>query len=88
MDWPGNLPPQICIDSHSIVSLCNVFYLKAYLHCTEPFRKKSGGSWVSSLFLGNNRKHMPVCTKMISSQVRNDYVMLKCIYIWVLSVGL
>ena len=28
---------------------------------TEPFRQKSNGSWVSSLFLGNRKKHMPVC---------------------------
>ena len=54
-DCPGHLPPQICID------LCPVFYLKAYLRCTESFRKKSDGSRVTSLFLSNNRLHWPVC---------------------------
>ena len=32
----------------------------------QPFRKKSDGSWISSLLLGNNRQNMPVCAKMIS----------------------
>ena len=31
---------------------------------------KSDGSDVHSLFFGNNRQHMPVCTKMISSWFR------------------
>ena len=43
-DHPGHLPPQIHIKSHSNVNLCPVFYLKAYLRCTESFRKKSDGS--------------------------------------------
>ena len=34
-DHPGHLSPQICIESHSSVNLCPVFYLKAYLRCTE-----------------------------------------------------
>ena len=46
------------------------FYLKAYLRSTGPFRKKSYGSCVTSLFLGNNRQHQPVCAKTISSRVR------------------
>ena len=45
------------------------FYLKAYLRCTESFRKMSDGSQVTSLFLGNNRQHQPVCAKTISSWV-------------------
>ena len=45
------------------------FYLKAYLRCTESFRNKSDGSRVTSLFLGNNRQHCPVCPKTISSWV-------------------
>ena len=47
-DCPGYLPPQIHIESHSNVNLCPVFYLKAYLRCTELFRMKPGGS----LFFG------------------------------------
>ena len=39
-------------------------------YITEPFGKKLGGSCVSFLFLGNNRKHMLVCAKRISSSVR------------------
>ena len=50
MDQLGHLPPQIHIESHSNVNLCPVFYLKAYLRCTEPFRKKPDGSHVTSLF--------------------------------------
>ena len=69
-DYLGNLPPQICIESHSSVNLCPVFYLKAYLRCTEPFRMKLDGSHVTSLFLGNSRQHRPVCAKTISSWVR------------------
>ena len=65
-----HLPPQICIESHFNVNLCLVFYLKAYLRHTESFRKKSGGLCVTSLFVGNNRKHMPVCAKTISSWTR------------------
>ena len=45
-------------------------YLKAYLQCTESFRKKPDGSRVTSLFLGNNRQHQPVCAKTFSSWVR------------------
>ena len=45
------------------------FYLKAYLRCTESFRKKPDGSRVASLFLCNNRQHWPVCAKTISSWV-------------------
>ena len=69
-DHPGHLPSQIHIESHSNVNLCPVFYLKAYLRCAEPFRKKSDGSCVTSHFLGNNRQHRPVCAKTISSWVR------------------
>ena len=49
-DHMGHLPPQICIESHSNVNLCPVFYLKAYLRCTEPFRMKPDGLPVTSLF--------------------------------------
>ena len=56
MDQPGHLPPQIHIESHFNVNLCPVFYLKAYLRYTEPFRKKPDGLHVTFLFLGNNRQ--------------------------------
>ena len=46
-----HLPPQIHIESHTIVNLCPVFYLKAYLRCTEPFRAKPDGLSVTSHFL-------------------------------------
>ena len=49
-DCPSHLPPQIHIESHSNVNLCPVFYLKAYLRCTESFRKKPDGSHATSLF--------------------------------------
>ena len=49
-DHLGHLPPQIHIESHAIVNLCPVFYLKAYLRHTEPFRMKPDGSLVTSLF--------------------------------------
>ena len=55
----GLSPPWIRIESHTNVNLCPVFYLKAYLRCTEPFRKKPDGSHVTSPFLGNNRQHRP-----------------------------
>ena len=61
-----HLPPQIHIESHSNVNLCPVFYLKAYLKHTESFSTKLDGSHVTSLFLGNNRQHWPVCAKPIS----------------------
>ena len=70
MDQLCHLPPQIQIESHSSVNLCPVFYLKAYLWHTEPFRKKPEGSCVTSLFLGDNRQHRSVCAKTISSWVR------------------
>ena len=69
-DHLGHLPPQVHIESHSNVNLWSVFYLKAYLRCTEPFRMKPDGSCVTSLFLSNNRHHLPVCAKTISSWVR------------------
>ena len=49
-DHLGHFPPQIHIESHSNVNLCPVFYLKAYLRCTESFRMKT--RWIScdSLF--------------------------------------
>ena len=68
-DYLGHCPTQIGIESHCNVNLHPVFYLKAYLRCTEPFRKKSDGSHVTSLFLGNSRQHRPVCAKTISSWV-------------------
>ena len=69
-DCLGHLLPQIPIESYSSVNLYPVFYLKAYLRCTEPFRMKPDGSHLTSVFLGNNRQHRPVCAKTISSWVR------------------
>ena len=37
IDQLVNLAPKIHIESHSNLNLCPVFYLKAYLFCTEPF---------------------------------------------------
>ena len=51
-DHLDHLPPQICIEFNSSVNHCPVFYLKAYLRCTESFRMKPDGSHVTSLFFG------------------------------------
>ena len=72
IDWPGHFPPQIHIESHSSFNHCPVFYLKAAFWPTSPFREKSGGSQVSSLFLGNSRQHIAVCAQIISSSVRKS----------------
>ena len=64
MDQIGHHLPRIHTESHSNVNHCPVCYLKAYLFHTEPFRKKSDGSELSSLFLGSNKQHMSVCTKI------------------------
>ena len=69
-DHPGHLPPQICIESHTNVHLCPIFYLKAYLRYTKPSSMKPDGSCVTSLVLGNNRQDRPVCVKTIYSWVR------------------
>ena len=45
-------------------------FFEGLLRHTEPFRKKLDGLHVTSLFLGNNRQHRPVCAKTISSWVR------------------
>ena len=49
-------------DIPMLIFACIVF---EGLQCTQPFRKTSGGTWVSYHFLGNNRQHMPVCAKPI-----------------------
>ena len=49
-DCLGHFPPQIHIESHPNVNLCPLFYLKAYLRCTEPSWTKTDGSHVTSLF--------------------------------------
>ena len=66
----SSFPSDSYIESYTNINLCPVFYLKAYLRCTEPFSKKPDGSHVTSLFLGNNRQHRPVCAKTLSSWVR------------------
>ena len=70
MDQLGHLPPQIGIECHSNINLCPIFYLKAYLCCTEPIRKKSDAHHVYSFCLGNNRQYTPICAKLISFWVR------------------
>ena len=47
MSQSGHHSPHMCIESQSSVNLCSVFYLKAYLHFTEPFRKKLDRSCVT-----------------------------------------
>ena len=84
-DISVHLPPPVCIESHSNVNLCLVFYLKAYLRCTESFRMKPGGSNVTSLFLGNIRQHRPVCAKTISFWEGKFFVFLKHICLQTLS---
>ena len=64
-DHPGHLLPHICMESHTNVNLCPVFYLKAYLRHTEPFRMKPAGSCVTSLFWVTIRQHGPVFAKTI-----------------------
>ena len=76
-DELGHLPPEICIESHLNVKHCPVFSLKVYLCCTEPFRKKSDGSCLSFLFWGNNRQHMPVSAKIVSSRARKVLSIVK-----------
>ena len=63
-DRPGHLLSQIHIESHSNVNLFPVFYLKAYLCYTEPFRKKSDGSHVYSLYI------LYICARKTFSWIR------------------
>ena len=58
--------------SHSSVNVCPVFYLKAYLWCTEPFIKMSDESYVSCVVTSNNRQHMVLCAKSVPSWVRES----------------
>ena len=88
-DRPGHPSPQIRIESHSNINLCPVFYLKAYLRCTESFRKKPDGSQVTSLFF-------VVTIGSIGLAVLKPFllgygkfsVLLKHICLWALSRGL
>ena len=80
-DQPGHLPPQIHIDLHSNVNLCSVFYLKAYICCIGPFRKKWDRSCVPSLFSGNNWQHISMCAKMISSLGKKGLRYFKVIFV-------
>ena len=70
MDQVVRFHLRFVLNHNPLLNVCPVFHLKGYLRKTEPFRKESDGSQVFSLFLGNNRQHMPVCAKMISSSVR------------------
>ena len=49
--------------------------MKAYLCHSEHFMEKLNGSDVCSLLLSNNREHMPICAKTISSWVRKVWVL-------------
>ena len=71
MHWLGYPPSQIHTESHSSVKLCPVFYLKAYMCHTEPFRKKLDGLFVTSPVIGNNMQYKAIYAKTISSWVRN-----------------
>ena len=71
MDQLGHIPPQNPIECLiPMLIFFSAFYLKAYLRHTEPFRKKPDGSHVTSLFLGKNKQHGPVCAETIYSWVR------------------
>ena len=63
-------PLRFVLNLTPMIIFALFFYLKAYLRHTESFRMKPDGSHVTSLFLGNNRQHQPVCAKTISSWVR------------------
>ena len=78
-DCLGDLPLQVHIESDSSVNHCPVFYLKAYLRHAESFMMKPDGSHVTSLFLGINRQHHPVCAKTISSWVRKVLCVAKAL---------
>ena len=67
MDQLGHLPPQIHNESHSNVNVCPVFYLKASYAILSHLGRSSMDLMCS--FLGNNRKHMHVSAKTISSCV-------------------
>ena len=69
-DHLGYLPIRFVLSLILMLIFAQFFDLKAYLRCTESFRMKPDGSHVTSLFLGNNRQHRPVCAKTISSWVR------------------
>ena len=95
MDQPDHLPYQICIESHSNRSLYLVF-LKVCLWHTEPFRKRLDALFMLFLFPGNNRQHMSVCAKIISSWVSKVLRLLRhvcsryslwCHCIWSLAGG-
>ena len=69
-DYPGHLPPQICIESHSNINLCPIFIWRLISGVLNLL----GWSLMDHLwpfsFLGNNRQHRPVSAKTISSWVR------------------
>ena len=76
-DQPGHLPPQIHIESYSSVNICAVFYLKAFLRHTKPFRKKPDGLHVTSLVLGISRQYRLVCGKTILSWISKVFCVAK-----------
>ena len=81
------LPLRFVLSLTPMLIFALFFILKAYLRCTESFRKKSDGSRVTFLFLGNNKQHLPVCTKTISSWVWKVLSVAKAPYVSGLSPG-
>ena len=51
-DCLGHLPLRFVLSLTPVLIFALFFYLKAYLRCTESFRKKPDGSQVTSLFFG------------------------------------
>ena len=84
-DHPSHLPPQIHIESHSNVNLCPVFYWKAYLRCTESFKKKPDGSQVTSLFWVTTGSIGLSVLKPFLLGYRKFSVLLRHICLWALS---
>ena len=67
---PDHPTLQTHFESHSNVNVCPGCYLKVYLCHIDSSEKKSDRLHVYSRFCGNNRQHMPICAKMISSCIR------------------
>ena len=77
MDRLCHLPPQIHMESYSSKNLCHVFYFRLIYGILRLLGKSKMDSGWSSPFRGNNRQHMPVYAKMISSLVRKDLSIAK-----------
>ena len=80
-DWFGHLLLQFVLNHILMLIFVLLVWFKAYLICTGSFRKKPDGLLVSSVITGNNKQHMPVCAKMISSWVREVLNIAKACYV-------